>query len=196
MESIGVLDCNNYEDSSRYEKSLSEDIKKSRGIYYTPKFIVDYILKKTLREHDILSNPCPKILDISCGCGNFLLDAYDILYDMLEYNRYELKIDNIHKHIIENCIYGVDIDQNAIDILINSLANKDEDFKITKTNIYCFDSLNKYNLEQNIISEFWESKFDYIVGNPPYIGHKNLSIDYKKWLLIEYADVYKNKSDI
>lgn len=196
MESIGVLDYDNYEDSSKYEKSLPEDIKKSRGIYYTPKFIVEYILKKTLKEHDILSNPCPKILDISCGCGNFLLEAYDILYDMFEYYKYELKIENIHRHIIENCIYGVDIDQNAIDILTNSLINKDEDLNISKINIYCFDSLNKYDLEQNIINEFWENKFDYIVGNPPYIGHKNLSLDYKKWLLMEYSDVYKNKSDI
>lgn len=196
MECIGVLVNDNYEHSYNYEKSLSEEIKKSKGIYYTPKFIVDYILNKTLKEHDILSNPCPKILDISCGCGNFLLEAYDILYEMFECYRHELKIENIHKHIIENCIYGVDIDKNAVDILNNSLRNKDIDSKILKSNIYCFDSLNKNNLGQDVINLFWENKFDYIIGNPPYIGHKSLGKEYKNFLLKEYSEVYRDKSDI
>ena len=196
MECIGVLVNDNYEHSYNYEKNLSEEIKKSKGIYYTPKFIVDYILNKTLKEHNILSNPCPKILDISCGCGNFLLEAYDILYEMFEYYRHELKIENIHKHIIENCIYGVDIDKNAVDILNNSLRNKDIDSKILKSNIYCFDSLNKNNLGQDVINLFWENKFDYIIGNPPYIGHKSLSKEYKNFLLKEYSEVYRDKSDI
>ena len=196
MECIGVLVNDNYEHSYNYEKNLSEEIKKSKGIYYTPKFIVDYILNKTLKEHNILSNPCPKILDISCGCGNFLLEAYDILYEMFEYYRHELKIENIHKHIIENCIYGVDIDKNAVDILNNSLRNKDIDSKILKSNIYCFDSLNKNNLGQDVINLFWENKFDYIIGNPPYIGHKSLGKEYKNFLLKEYSEVYRDKSDI
>lgn len=196
MECIGVLVNDNYEHSYNYEKNLSEEIKKSKGIYYTPKFIVDYILNKTLKEHDILSNPCPKILDISCGCGNFLLEAYDILYEMFECYRHELKIENIHKHIIENCIYGVDIDKNAVDILNNSLRNKDIDSEVLKTNIYCFDSLNKNNLGQDVINLFWENKFDYIIGNPPYIGHKSLGKEYKNFLLKEYSEVYRDKSDI
>lgn len=196
MECIGVLVNDNYEHSYNYEKNLSEEIKKSKGIYYTPKFIVDYILNKTLKNHDILSNPCPKILDISCGCGNFLLEAYDILYEMFEYYKHELKIENIHKHIIENCIYGVDIDKNAVDILNNSLRNKDIDSKILKSNIYCFDSLNKNNLGQDVINLFWENKFDYIIGNPPYIGHKSLGKEYKNFLLKEYSEVYRDKSDI
>ena len=77
--------------SKLYEESLDVYIKKSKGIYYTPKIIVDYILKKTIKSHDILKNPEPKVLDISCGCGNFLLEAYDILYELIEDNIYELK---------------------------------------------------------------------------------------------------------
>jgi hypothetical protein len=44
--------------------------------------------------------------------------------------------------------------------------------------------------------EFWSNKFDCIVGNPPYIGHKKLDINYKRWLSEEYIEVYKDKSDI
>ncbi|MCC0680496.1 N-6 DNA methylase [Clostridioides sp. ES-S-0005-03] len=185
--------------SKEYENSLDVDTKKAGGIYYTPKIIVDYIVKKTLRNHDIIKNPYPRILDISCGCGNFLLEVYDILYDLFEKNIYELKnkydenywqIDNIHNHILNYCIYGADIDENAINILKDSLKNKkttndlkDEGIKI---NLFCCDSLKKN----------WRYKFDYIVGNPPYIGHKKLEKKYKKFLLEKYSEVYKDKADL
>lgn len=185
--------------SKEYENSLDVDTKKAGGIYYTPKIIVDYIVKKTLRNHDIIKNPYPRILDISCGCGNFLLEVYDILYDLFEKNIYELKnkydenywqIDNIHNHILNYCIYGADIDENAINILKYSLKNKkttndleDEGIKI---NLFCCDSLKKN----------WRYKFDYIVGNPPYIGHKKLEKKYKKFLLEKYSEVYKDKADL
>ena len=181
--------------SKSYEESLDINIKKSKGIYYTPKIMVDYILNKTIKNHDILKNPTPKILDISCGCGNFLLEAYDILYDLIKKNLYELKgiygdayisYDTIHNHIISNCIYGYDIDIEAINILKQGLLDKEKESPVDKFNIYCEDSL-KIKLN---------NKFDYIIGNPPYIGHKNLDSDYKKYILKEYKQVYKGKSDL
>ena len=51
--------------SKLYEESLDINIKKSKGVYYTPKIIVDYILNKTIKNHDILKNPIPKIFHIS-----------------------------------------------------------------------------------------------------------------------------------
>src|SRR5699024_4772162 len=120
---------------------------------------------------------------------------YDILYDLIEENLYELKdiygddyisYDSIHNHIISKCIYGYDIDIDAINILKQGLIEKDKESIISKFNIYCEDSLKtKFN-----------TKFDYIIGNPPYIGHKNLDKDYKKYILKEYKEVYKGKSDI
>ena len=183
--------------SKLYEESLDINIKKSKGVYYTPKIIVDYILNKTIKNHDILKNPIPKILDISCGCGNFLLEAYDILYDLIEKNLYELKelygddyisYDTIHNHIITNCIYGYDIDAEALNILKQGLKDKDngKGLSVDKFNIYCGDSL-KIKLNNN---------FDYIIGNPPYIGHKNLDSEYKKYILKEYKQVYKGKADL
>lgn len=181
--------------SKLYEESLDVNVKKSKGIYYTPKIIVDYILNKTIKNHDILKNPTPKILDISCGCGNFLLEVYDILYDLIEENLYELKgiygddyisYDTIHNHIISKCIYGYDIDTEAVNILKKGLKDKDKVSIVDKFNIYCEDSL-KIKLN---------NKFDYIIGNPPYIGHKNLDSDYKKYILKEYKQVYKGKADL
>lgn len=192
---IGIKENDNFLLSKNYENSLDVEVKKSRGIYYTPKVVVDYIIENTLEKHDIVKNPYPRVLDISCGCGNFLLEAYDILYKMFEENIYELKqkykseywkYDNIHNHIISNCIYGVDIDKNAVDILKKSLKLKDKDAAVDKFNIYCCDGLKKT----------WKDKFDYIIGNPPYIGHKSLDKEYKKYLQENYYEVYRDKSDV
>ncbi|MGL6106285.1 Eco57I restriction-modification methylase domain-containing protein [Romboutsia sp.] len=181
--------------SNAYEESLDIELKKTNGVYYTPRIIVDYIVKNTIKNHDILKNPYPKILDISCGCGNFLIEAYDVLYDLFEENIYELKekydsdywkTDNLHNHIISNCIYGADIDEEAIKILKEELTNKDRDLKVDRFNLYCCDSL-----KQN-----WKNRFDYIIGNPPYVGHKNIEKEYKKFILKEYSEVYKGKADL
>ena len=191
-----ISSCNNYYLSNLYENSLNESEKKSLGIYYTPKYIIDYIIDKILEEHDFKNNPFPKILDMSCGCGNFLLEVYDVLYKKLEMIKHELNIENIHEHIVKNCIYGIDIDQNAIDVLKYSLKNKVLDLDIDELNIYCFDSLMHEGIDDKLKTKFWDEKFDYIIGNPPYIGHKNLNKNYKKWLSKEYSQVYRDKSDI
>ncbi len=152
------------------------------------------------RSHHIVKNPEPKILDLSCGCGNFLIEAYDILYKLIENNIDEINkeygenyINNISNHIISKCIYGVDIDKDAINILKQTLNkkklyydNKEKDTPIIINNISCEDALRKK----------FPIKFDYIIGNPPYIGHKMLDKDYKKFLLSEYKEVYKDKADM
>ena len=174
--------------------------KKKNGIYYTPKGVVKYILNEILLNHDIVKNPEPKILDLSCGCGNFLLEVYKMLYKLIESNMDNIKsrygdnyIEDINHHIITKCIYGIDIDKEAISILRNALKNKikhinneEKNISIINKNISCEDALKKN----------YYIKFDYIVGNPPYVGHKMLDKNYKKFLYSEYKEVYKDKADL
>ena len=190
------LSLDNYYLSNLYERGLDEEKKKRFGIFYTPKYVIDYMVRSILKNHDFKSKPYLKILDLSCGCGNFLLEVYDILYEKFYFLKDELKIEDIHKHIVKNCLYGVDIDKNAINILKSSLKNKSIDSDFDEFNIYCFDSLNLNGLDENLKQTFFYGEFDYIIGNPPYIGHKNLESDYKKFLLNNYSEVYKDKSDI
>ena len=61
------------------------EVKKAGGVYYTPKYIVDYIVKNTVEEK-IKDKPpdeiaALKILDPACGSGSFLLGAYQLLLD-------------------------------------------------------------------------------------------------------------------
>ena len=87
-------------ENSKFEVGIDTSILKEEGIYYTPVYIVDFIVKRTikkkllailnllseditkLKEEDMINN-IKKIAigDISCGSGNFLLKAYTLIID-------------------------------------------------------------------------------------------------------------------
>tara|TARA_B110000114_G_C15088715_1_gene397440 strand:+ start:65 stop:3169 length:3105 start_codon:yes stop_codon:yes gene_type:complete len=61
------------------------EVRKAGGVYYTPRFVVDYIVKQTIGKK--LKGKSPhqvneiKILDPACGSGSFLIVAYEYLLD-------------------------------------------------------------------------------------------------------------------
>lgn len=214
-----------------YQKNTDKKIRKSIGQYYTPDFVVRYILKKTIGKVNIIDNPYISIIDISCGAGYFLTEAYDILKEKFKSNleelrekyneeMYEIKKDNqvsnirgieywkeenIHYHILKHCIYGADKDNFAVQLTINGLLEKGSLNLAEEINIIQCDSLVRWEKDsiyedksekQNRLKEFWNKKYDYVVGNPPYIGHKQLDKEYKEWLIEEYKNVFKDKSDL
>ena len=122
------------------------EVKKAGGVYYTPSYIVDYIVKNTVGK--LVEGKTPnkvsklKILDPACGSGSFLIGAYKYLIDWHR-NYY---VDNgVAKHkkvlyqaqggewrlttaekkrILLNNIYGVDIDSQAVEVTKLSLLLK------------------------------------------------------------------------
>lgn len=121
------------------------EVKKSGGVYYTPNYIVEYIVKNTIGT--LIEGKTPnqisklRILDPACGSGSFLLGAYQYLIDYhLEYygnlrkqpsDRYYIGRDGIprltiqeKKRILLNNIYGVDIDSQAVEVTKLSLLLK------------------------------------------------------------------------
>lgn len=247
-----------------YEKITDTEIRKSIGQYYTPFYIVKYILEETLNNIDIVENPFISIIDISCGAGYFLQGAYDklklefisklhILRKKYKWEIYNIEIngaikkisgidywveDNLHYHLIKHCIYGADKDPLAVHLTKLNLGLKEPDKIINEFNIVQCDSLVKWEkdydwkdlrsqleydnnkdeyllkyknydedwkeinidkdraLEHIKLGEFWNKKYDISLGNPPYIGHKKLDSEYKDWLLNNYGDVFRDKSDI
>jgi hypothetical protein len=61
------------------------EVKKAGGVYYTPTYIVGYIVKNTMGK--LLEGKTPRqintlrVLDPACGSGSFLLGAYQYLLD-------------------------------------------------------------------------------------------------------------------
>ncbi len=122
------------------------EVKKAGGVYYTPAYIVEYIVKHTVGA--LCEGKTPKqiakltVLDPACGSGSFLIGAYRYL---LTYHRDWYVKDGPEKHrkelfqaasgewrlttqekkrILLNNIYGVDIDSQAVEVTKLSLLLK------------------------------------------------------------------------
>lgn len=111
------------------------EVRKAGGVYYTPKYVVDYIVQNTVGK--LIESKTPKqvekikICDPACGSGSFLIGAYQHLLDWhLQYytdNPPKTKKDNPltpegnlttaeKKRILLNNIFGVDIDAQAVEV--------------------------------------------------------------------------------
>lgn len=124
------------------------EVRKAGGVYYTPSYIVEYIVKNTIGK--LVEGKTPdevskiKIVDPACGSGSFLLGAYQFLLDWhLDYyisnqtekwvknktlltadnKTYRLSIDE-KKRILLNNIHGVDLDPQAVEVTKLSLLLK------------------------------------------------------------------------
>jgi len=122
------------------------EVKKAGGVYYTPTYIVDYIVKNTVGR--LCEGKTPKqvaklrILDPACGSGSFLINAYAFLLNWhLDYyvkagpENHKKQVYRISesewrlttrekKRILLNNIYGVDIDTQAVEVTKLSLLLK------------------------------------------------------------------------
>ncbi|WP_425449746.1 Eco57I restriction-modification methylase domain-containing protein [Dethiothermospora halolimnae] len=192
-----------------YEYFITNKERKTLGQVYTPLDIIDYMINETVGDKEIIDNPYYKIIDPTCGGGYFLEKIYKKLYYIFNKNYNKIIEANpnieeelkwgIGKFIIENNIWGTDIDQFAVFMSTITLLLKVDELEVTP-NIYVRDILleDKYDLfsilDRN--PNFKNNKFDVVIGNPPYIGHKKIDKEYRKKLQYYYGDVYNNKSDI
>lgn len=176
--------------STRYYKYI-KDSKRS-GIVYTPKKIADYMVKNLIDSSEVIHNPYIKILDPSCGCGNLIFSCFQYLKEIFLNNINEinkrlnkkLNSDDIDYHILYYNLFGFDIDKTAIIILKIDL------FRLTGI------INNKNFIVKDFLMDDVKGKFDFIIGNPPYIGHKNVDRNYSKILKKKYKEVYEDKGDV
>lgn len=187
----------NYLGYRQAKKSEGKNLKKRKeqGIYYTPVFIVDYIVRNTLVP---ILDKCTslddikkiKVIDPACGSGSFLIKAVEVIH---EYYKKFGQQDNVFTkiQILKNNIYGVDLDKRAVEIarlnlLIHILDRKtvlpslSGNIKNGNSLISGTDEeLKKYfgkgwrdkkpfNWEQEFPEVFKQGGFDVVVGNPPW----------------------------
>ncbi|MDQ1281669.1 MAG: hypothetical protein QG630_20 [Patescibacteria group bacterium] len=258
-ESGGEIKKDNIE-----EKVNKKDSKRKKdGIFYTPEYIVDYIVKNSLgkyleekeerilEKHNIESQKIKldktynkkllecykeykevlqniKVVDPACGSGAFLVRVYDYL---LEENLRVRKIindaekqidkkiggsllDNNEiikteiKSVLKNNIYGVDLNEESVEITKLSLwlksAKKGEKLTTLKDNIKCGNSLiddplvagdKAFNWQSSFPEVFVQGGFDVVVGNPPYVRPHNLNTKDKEYFWGNYKS-FKAKSDL
>lgn len=150
--------------------------EKLTGQIFTPFFIVEKILDDIkYNSKEILGKT---ILDPACGDGRFLLK---IAERIIEYSKPENIYDNLSK------IYGWDTDKKAVSLAKDKLNKLIEPYNINiKWNLKIQDSL-KINTKQ---------KFDFIVGNPPYIRIQHLEIEIRTFIQQNYKFCKSGSTDI
>lgn len=183
-------------DNKKQIKMDSRKKRKEHGIYYTPKFIVDYIVKNTLGEklkeiESVNELKRIKILDPACGSGSFLTKALEIMKEKYQNFGYSGDQNTKSQILLEN-IHGVDLDSQAVELaklnlLLDALdkkeklpnltqnirngnsliSGKDEDLK----NYFGknFKDKKPFNWEEEFPQVFEQGGFDVIIGNPPYV---------------------------
>lgn len=196
----------------RAKLESKEAHRKEQGIYYTPTYIVDYIVRNTLGE--ALKHKKPeeadkiKVLDMACGSGSFLLKAFDTLdnyYRRKEKDDYaQTNLDIEHEtarisrkiKILKNNIYGVDLDPKAVEIAQLNLLLKAAETKHRlpdlRENIKRGNSLIDDAQVAGDEAFEWEKEFpeivngggfDIIIGNPPYVRPENMPKNERKYYL-------------
>ena len=210
------------------DRALSETVelierrqsRKAMGIYYTPKWVVDYIVKQTvgrfIEEHKGRTDAIHEmtILDPACGSGSFLIRAYD---ELLEWHRdirpLEWVFSDERLRILRKNIYGVDLDQQAVEIarlnlLLRTLRERQRLPELA-TNIKRGNSLISGEPESlnSWFGDAWEEKhsldwdkafpgvmddegFDVVIGNPPYVRIQNLPRDEADYFRDRYESAF------
>jgi TaqI-like C-terminal specificity domain/Eco57I restriction-modification methylase len=136
--------------SKRVFVEQKPEVRKAGGVYYTPEYIVDYIVKNTVGK--IIEGKTPKeiekirILDPACGSGSFLIGAFQCLIDyhvryltehpteaqghalfpdVIKDQNGEHRLSVVRKaEILKNNLFGVDIDPQAVEVTMMSLYLK------------------------------------------------------------------------
>lgn len=172
--------------------SAHKSKRKAQGIYYTPKIIVDFLLDESLEkliQRRTKGQPL-RILDPACGSGSFLIAAYDRLIEAQNRVAQTSLYDSFE--ILQGSLYGVDIDEQAVEVaqlnlLLKALVEKtllptlQQNLKHGNSLIFgepielqdifgaeVYDN-KPFNYSKEMPSVFTNGGFDLVIGNPPYV---------------------------
>ena len=179
--------------SNIYEILLGKEGRDKDNAFYTPQYLVDYILDSSISPF-IRDNGVCKVLDPSCGSGIFLVESYRRMVERELNGKPFADNDDLLQNILSENIYGVDLNEDAIDVAIFSLYLSVLDYKNPKTlKKFALPNLKGENL---FVADFFDEvalntlenfSFDFIVGNPPWgKGKETQKAYFKKHKLNKY----------
>jgi len=212
-----------------YEQSVKKYARKHGGIFYTPSYITAYILKNTLgnlceaKKLELQLVHCTSIekveiyrawllsltiCDPACGGGAFLNQAFDFLlaeHYFLNQLESKLGIESIdyHEFILDKNLFGVDIDENAVEITKLSLwlktLHRKESLAHLSQNIKCGNSLiddpefageKAFNWKIEFPEIMQNGGFDIVIGNPPYVPTEHILPHHKTFFEQKYQSAF------
>lgn len=157
------------------------------------------------------------IVDPACGSGAFLNEALNFLIDEHKYiDELEAKLTGSSiafayhsESILENNLFGVDLNEESVEIAKLSLwlrtAEPNRKLNDLSNNIKCGNSLiddpeiagNKaFNWEKEFPQVFAKGGFDVVIGNPPYVGTKQIDSIDRDYYWEKYSDLLFSEMDL
>ena len=182
-----LLELNLEMKKNKFELLNTRGDRKSTGSYYTPEYLVNYIIEETLKPLVIKKTPKEilglKILDPSMGSGHFLLGVVRYLENTItslqdsDGNFERIDFDKIRREVLKNCVFGVDINPLATQLAKLSLwiytSQKRARVEPLKGQLITYNALvDDLDYSKCFNNKISEGNVDAIVGNPPYIGEK------------------------
>lgn len=199
--------------------SPNNDDRKMTGSYYTPDYIVKYIVENTLgplvRNRTSAEILRLRVCDPAMGSGHFLSGTLDFLVSEYRKKWCEENNDDIgesieatSRKIVDQCIYGVDINTRAVKLANMSLwlmtAFPGKKLEKLSDQLKSGNSLinqgsakgDNFHWKNEFPHIFHEGGFDAIVGNPPYLGekgHQKIFEEIKK--SNQYTDIHDRRTN-
>jgi type I restriction-modification system DNA methylase subunit len=228
-----------------------KDTKRKRdGVFYTPKYITQYIVRNTLgtfcnakkQEHRLTPDDFTPdqrkakkrelltrldtyrawllsvtILDPACGSGAFLNEALDYLIsehrqlDEMNANLLgiPLVLSDVANSILEHNLYGVDLNDESIEIAKLSLwlrtAQKGRKLTSLNHNIKAGNSLiadaaiggeKAFDWHTEFADVMQTGGFDVVIGNPPYVRQELLDKTHKAYYVQQFRSVGNGTADL
>jgi REP element-mobilizing transposase RayT len=193
------------------------EVRKAGGVYYTPEYIVNYIVENTVGKKIEGLTPEEikkiKIVDPACGSGSFLLGAYSYILAYHEKWYLAHKTDKSYKNdfyitkggelkvnldkrgdILRNNLFGVDIDQEATEVAIMSLYLKmlDDGFDKGAKDLFFIKGHVLPDMTNNIKCGNSLIGSDYFDGRLEFTHDEFIKIKPFDWDK-EFADIFSDK---
>lgn len=148
------------------------DVRQEKGIFYTPAFVVNYIVANLIRRYEAAQRQTPPlVLDLACGSGSFLVAALEQIKERKPWAASAL-----------TSVVGLDNDERAIEAarlnlvatcLSHGLPTPIPTLRLERYNLL-HDGPDSATLERVLNGD----APSIIVGNPPYISYERLSREY------------------
>jgi len=181
-------------------------LKKSTGEFYTPTFVVDYIVNKVMRQLEIESRISIEtykkfkesllqlsFCDPSVGTGNFLLGLFKWFWKEIRvFEEVDIQEkESLFSSFVNSNVYGVDINSHSLEICTNRIMEEYPFLTIKNlSNLRVGNSIVEHDVNQilekndakKLLPFSWKKnfpereRFDVVFGNPPYYNLKKMSL--------------------
>lgn len=202
-ETLWTYLTNKVEDSNIAKKSFKDRI---RPLIFRDGRAACYLYGEERKEViKLLENA--KTIDLSVGCGAFLVGYLDKVSNFLHRQNAFVTAFFYKNNLLRNCLYGVDIKGDAVLItkarlLISLLSSYKKSVFGFKDEEILLDPLptlqENFQVGNALIDPLTinkSEKYDFAIGNPPFVRPKNIDIP-KQDLQESFPDLYTGSTDL